>query len=58
MNWTAFDFVMAGLFAAALIIGLVLIVRIRISRGLKWLLAAGLIVILALFWAQGAVGIF
>ncbi len=58
MNWTLFDFIVVGILLSTLIIGLFVIRRLKFNRTLKLALAVGLVVFIALIWADGAVGIF
>lgn len=58
MNWTAFDFLVAGVLIAILTIGIVAAFKFLRSPVMR-LGACGLVVILVgLVWVEGAVGIF
>ena len=58
MNWTLFDYLVAGGLIGALIFGLFVISRLGRSRGMKIALSLVLVGLIALVWADGAVGVF
>lgn len=57
MNWTLFDFLMAGALLSTLALGLVLSIRFVRPIILKFIACAGVTAIIAFIWAEGAVGI-
>lgn len=58
VNWTAFDFVAAGVLLVGAGLAWEVATRLVSSRSGRLLIGALLLLIVALIWAQGAVGIF
>ena len=58
MNWTLFDFLVAGALLATLALGLVVSVKFIRRPGLRLLACVAVVLIVGLIWAEGAVGIF
>tara|TARA_B100000678_G_scaffold95898_1_gene80171 strand:+ start:3022 stop:3201 length:180 start_codon:yes stop_codon:yes gene_type:complete len=58
MNWTLFDFLVAGALLTTLALGLVVSVKFIRRPGLRLLACGAVVLIVGLIWAEGAVGIF
>lgn len=58
MDWSALDFAMAALLLASLAIGLFLVVTAKGPRWFRITSCFAVTGLVALIWAQGAVGLF
>ena len=58
VNWSAFDFLVAGILLFGTALGVDLISKLVKPKGKAWILIAVLLLLIAILWVELAVGLF